>query len=139
MDYVTRAKIEEIWGAEYVSDILPEDVDADLAIATAIGNASDQIDIHLSARYSLPLSSAPSVLAQPCADITLYILANRHTALTQTIEDRYKAAVELLQRIAEGKAGLGAGEPRVDDADPDTSTDGASFSADPRLFGRGAY
>ncbi len=139
MNYVTRAKIEEIWGAEFVTDILPEDVDADLAIAAAIENASSEIDVYLSARYTLPLDGPPAVLARPCADLAVYTIANRHSALTMTIEQRRDQAIELLERIADGKGGLGVDEPGVPDADPDTSTDGASFSADERVFGRGRY
>ena len=78
----------------------------------------------------------PAVLVQPAVNIAVYILANRHTALTQTIEDRYSQATDLLKRIADGKAGLGADEPRVS-ADSGASTGGAAFSADERLFKRG--
>lgn len=135
MIYATRTEIEEIWGADFVSDLLPEDVNADTAFAGALAQASAEIDIHLSARYQLPLAVAPAGLVTPCVNIAVYDLAIRHTALTSTIEDRYKQAVELLERIADGKAGLGADEPRVT-ADPEASSGGAFFSANERLFSR---
>lgn len=135
MIYATQAQLEDVWGADFVSDLLPEDVDAATAIAGALARASAEIDTHLSARYELPLASAPDAMVTPCANIAVYMLAIRHTALTTTIEDRYKQTVDLLERIADGKAGLGSHEPRVS-TDPDTSAGGAFFSADARLFSR---
>lgn len=135
MIYATQEQLEDVWGADFVSDLLPEDVDAQTAIAGALARASAEIDTHLSARYELPLNSLPGALITPCANIAVYMLAIRHTALTSTIEDRYKQTTELLQRIADGKAGLGADEPQVT-TDPDASTGGAFFSAADRLFSR---
>ena len=135
MAYATRALIEELWGAEFVADLLPVDVDADDAFERAIEQASAEIDTHLSARYQTPIEGQPTALATPCASIAVYNLAIRHTALTTTIEERYKHAVKLLERIADGKAGLGADEPRVS-TDPDSSSGGAAFSANDRLFSR---
>lgn len=136
MIYATQAQLEDVWGADFVSDLLPEDVDAATAVSGALARASGEIDTHLSARYALPLDTLPTAMVTPCANIAVYLLAIRHTALTSTIEDRYKETVELLKRIADGKAGLGADEPRVS-TDPEASTGGAYFSSDARLFGRG--
>ena len=140
MTYASRADMEELWGVDFVADLLPRDIaDNPAATATAIANAlaraGEEINAHLSARYPLPLPSSPTILVSPCANIAVYILANRHTALTPTIEDRYKHAVRLLERIAEGKAGLGADEPSVS-TDPDVSGSGAAFSANGRVFSR---
>lgn len=140
MTYATRVELEEMWGADFVGDLLPHDiaddpVAVDATIAGALARAGEEIDLHLSARYPLPLPGTPSVLISLCANIAVYILANRHTALTPTIEDRYKHAVRLLERIAEGKAGLGADEPAVS-SDPEVAGSGAAFSANPRVFSR---
>lgn len=135
MIYATRQQLEEVWGPDFVSDLLPEDVDVQAAVDGALERASAEIDSHLSARYPLPLASAPAALVTPCASIAVYMLAIRHTALTTTIEERYKQAIELMKRIADGKAGLGEAEPRVS-ADTDASTGGAFFSSGPRLFSR---
>lgn len=135
MIYATRQQLEEVWGPDFLSDLLPDDVDAGTAIDGALARASAEIDSYLSARYVLPLSMQPSVLITPCANVAVYMLANRHTALTATIEDRYKQTLELMKRIADGKAGLGEAEPRVS-TDPDASTGGAFFAAGERLFSR---
>ncbi len=135
MIYATLAQMERDWGADFLGDLLPEDAVYADAYAEAIAKASAEIDLHLSARYALPLQTAPVGLATPCANMAVYHIAVRHTALTSTIEDRYKQAVALLERIADGKAGLGAEEPRVTN-DPDASAGGAAFYASERLFTR---
>lgn len=137
MIYATLEQMEQDWGAKFLGDLLPEDVDYADAFQTALGKASAEIDLHLSARYSLPLDVAPAGLVTPCVNIAIYHVAVRHTALTVTIEDRYKQAVELLERIADGKAGLGAEEPRAS-SEPEASTGGAYFTANGRLFSRGS-
>lgn len=136
MIYATLEQMETDWGADFLGDLLPEDVVYAEAFAEALAKASAEIDLHLSARYALPLPAAPVGLATPCVNMAVYHTAVRHTALTTTIEDRYKAAVELLKRIADGKAGLGAEEPRVS-TDPEASSGGAAFYSGPRLFTRG--
>jgi len=128
--------MEEIWGEEFVASLLPEDVDADVAIERALERASGEIDTHLSARYQTPIGGQPAALVTPAVSIAVYNLAIRHSTLTETIEERYKHAVELLKRIAEGKAGLGADEPSVVSDDPDASAGGASFTANERQFTR---
>lgn len=135
MVYATLEQMEQDWGADFLGDLLPEDVDYAGAFQAALAKASAEIDVHLSARYALPLETAPAGLVTPCVNMAVYHIAIRHTALTTTIEDRYKQAVELLKRIADGKAGLGAEEPRVTN-DPDASSGGAFFSANGRLFSR---
>lgn len=135
MAYASRTDIEEIWGEQFVADLLPDDVDGDMAIARALERASGEIDTHLSARYRTPIEGKPAALVTPAVNIAVYGIAIRHTTLTDTIEERYKQAVALLQRIAEGKAGLGADEPSVS-SDPGTSAGGAAFSANTRVFSR---
>lgn len=136
MPYATRSDIEEVWGESFVAGLLPEDVDGDQAIASAIERACGEIDTHLSARYPTPIPGKPAALVTPAVSIATYNLAILHSTLTTTIEDRYKQAVELLKRIADGKAGLGADEPRVDAGNPDASSGGAAFTANGRVFSR---
>ena len=135
MIYASREQLEEVWGADFIGGLLPEDVDTAEAVGGALARASGEIDLYLSARYPLPLAAAPAALITPCANIAVYMLAIRHTALTTTIEERYKQTVDLLKRIADGKAGLGEDEPRVS-TDPGTSAGGAFFTSSPRVFSR---
>lgn len=140
MTYATRNDIEELWGERFAEDLLPQEIAEDPsrvadALASALARAGEEVDAHLSARYSVPLAKPAAVLVMPAANIAVYLMANRHSALTTTIQDRYEQSIKLLQRIADGKAGLGADEPKVSN-DPDTSAGGAYFGAAPRRFGR---
>lgn len=138
MAYATKADIETIYGGEFIADLLPPDIaDADQAIAAALANASAEIDGYLSARYTLPLAGQPDVLKRPAIDIAAYILANRHSRLTDTMVERYKQAIDYLKLMAQGKAGLGRDEPRIEGAAGEGATGGSAFSAEPRRFGRG--
>lgn len=138
MAYATRDDIANIYSTEFLEGLTHRDVeDADLAVDQALEDASDEIDAHLSSRYSVPRVPGPRVLRRPCVDIAVYVLANSHTRLTTTMEDRYKQAVDLIKRIADGKAGLGRDEPSTDVEGSDVSSPtGASFTAKPRLYGR---
>lgn len=135
MAYATKAMIEDIWGESFVADLIGADVNGDTAVNRALDQASGEIDTHLSARYKTPIEGQPAALVTPCVNIAVYNLAIRHTALTTTIEDRYKHAVDLLKRIADGRAGLGADEPGVETEDG-KSASGAAFYTSWRLFGR---
>lgn len=139
MPYAVKTDISKIWGDEFLNDLIAEDVaDIDVAITGAIDDASAEIDGYLSARYALPLSSTPRVLKRPCVDIAVYVLANAHTRLTDTIEDRYNAAIKFLGLIGTGKAGLGVDEPSAQiEGSATATTSGADFTARPRRFGRG--
>ncbi|MCO5082649.1 MAG: DUF1320 domain-containing protein [Rhizobiaceae bacterium] len=135
MAYATRQNIEDIWGEQFSLDLLRPDTDADIAFARALDQASGEIDTHLSARYRTPIDGQPAALVTPCVNIAVYTLAISHASLTPTIEERYKQTIALLQRIADGKAGLGADEPSVS-TDGDASAGGAYFTANDRKFSR---
>lgn len=135
MAYATRQDMEELWGESFVAELFPVDADGDVAIGRALAQASGEIDTHLSARYRTPIPGAPLALVTPAVNIAVYNLAIRHAVLTETIEERYKQATALLQRIADGKAGLGENEPSVS-TDSDASSGGAYFEANERRFSR---
>ena len=137
MAYASRQDMEDLWGVDFVSQLLAADVDGDVAIARALERASADIDLHLSARYTTPIAGNPLGLVTPAVNIAVYNLAIKHAVLTKTIEDRFKAAIAMLERIADGKAGLGENEPSVSsDGDGDSSSGGAYFEANERRFSR---
>jgi len=137
MVYASEADIIELYGELALLDTLADPVNDRLtAVPKAIASASAEIDAYLSARYRVPLASAPAVLVRPAIDITLYVLASAHTRLTDELRKRYEDAIAFLARLSTGRAGLGADEPRVDDG-AGGQTSGAAFEAQPRLFGRG--
>jgi phage gp36-like protein len=135
--YATRDDIAALYSESFVADLLPAEVeDADAAADTALASASAEIDSYVGVRYTLPLAGRPAMLVRPAIDIAAYILANRHSVLTDTIEKRYDQAVELLTKISTGKAGLGADEPAVDTGGDGNPSSGADFAARPRRFSR---
>lgn len=138
MAYATKADIDEIYGPDFLTGLLDDGVDPVSAAASALSSACDEIDAYISARYSLPLASNPAALKMPAINIAVYILANRHTTLTEAIIKRYDDAIGLLKRIGDGKAGLGSSEPAVSTGE-EASQNGAAFFADDRLFTRGSY
>ncbi|KEG17050.1 gp436 family protein [Bartonella bacilliformis] len=140
MAYANKTLIEELWGEDFLNDLCGDSENrdetvSDLAIARALEQASGEINAHLSHRYQVPIAGQPTALAMISVNIAVYNLAIRHTALTSTIEDRYKQAVDLLKRIAEGKAGLGADEPKIL-SENGPVRDGAFFYAKPRVMRR---
>ncbi|WP_068317517.1 gp436 family protein [Polycladidibacter hongkongensis] len=105
---------------------------ADLALVqTALDDASAQIDGYLTMRYQLPLTGKPVLLRRQAIDIAVYLLAQSHAQLTEAIETRYKHAVRFLERVADGKAGLGLAEPEATNPGDADGSDNVLFDAPP--------
>lgn len=87
----------------------------DLAVlADALAVAEDEVNSYVGRRYYLPLSdgsgplaTAPSVLQRLTIDIARYRQTGTEIMETETIRNRYKDAVRMLEQIAEGKISLG--------------------------------
>lgn len=104
----------------------------------ALKAASAEIDTYLSGRYRLPLNPAPPHLVRICCDIARYVLTGDERQATDTINDRYKAAVRFLELVASGKVTLGPAE----DGETPSSEGGVQFVQGSRVFARqgpGAY
>lgn len=112
MSYATKADMLEIYSSSvidrvaYNPDLDPPGTD-NAMITRALQSASDEIDTHLSARYTLPLPTNPPMVKQLCIDIAVYRMALTADKMTTEIGERYKYSCDLLKRIADGKAGLG--------------------------------
>ena len=93
---------------------------------------------HLDVYKRQPLNPAPQHLVRVCCDITRYVLTGDERQATDTINDRYKAAVRFLELVASGKVTLGPADNGVT-----PSADGSvQFVQGTRVFGRqgpGAY
>lgn len=127
MSYCTRTDIEAIYGALFLSDVLPDLPELDeperaaavaAIVAAACDSATSEIDSHIGRRYRLPLARTPLFLKQIAVDVAVYRLCNTHDRLTEEITKRYEHSVKHLGRIAEGKAGLGEAEPSAADGTP---------------------
>lgn len=74
------------------------------SIEEALQDASEEIDSYIAVRYKLPLPETPSTLKRIACNIARYRLYFQRP--TEEIENRYKAEIDFLKRIADGKAVL---------------------------------
>lgn len=81
-----------------------------LQIFTATVRADSVINAMLSRRYTVPITPSPPLLTTICCDLTLYRLMRRFFSGEQQNDsewpDRYKEAMELLEKLADGEIQL---------------------------------
>lgn len=75
----------------------------------ALADADDSINVYLVERYTLPLSTVPTVLVRLACDLARFNLYAE--APTEEVRNRRNDAITLLGQIAINKAGLGLDEP----------------------------
>lgn len=99
--YATEEDLINRFGneVENLKAMLPEG-----AIAEALQDATEEIDSYVAVKYSLPLPSIPSTLQRIACNIARYRLYFQQP--TDEVENRYKAEIDYLKRIADGKAVL---------------------------------
>ncbi|MCU4418938.1 gp436 family protein [Acinetobacter bereziniae] len=99
--YATEEDMIKRFGneVENLKAMLPEG-----AIAEALQDATEEIDSYVAVKYSLPLPNIPSTLQRIACNIARYRLYFQQP--TDEVENRYKAEIEFLKRIADGKAVL---------------------------------
>lgn len=74
------------------------------SIEEALQDASEEIDSYIAVRYVLPLPNTPSTLKRIACNIARYRLYFQQPI--EEVENRYKAEIDFLKRIADGKATL---------------------------------
>jgi phage gp36-like protein len=79
-----------------------------------LSDASAQVDAYLARRFALPLVDAasqvpivPDMIKRLTGDIARYLLTGTHVRETDAIRNRYKDAIDQLDRIATGKVSMG--------------------------------
>ena len=133
--YCTQADIEARFGQAELVQLTDRSrtgtVDA-VAVAQAIGDATAEIDVYLATRYTLPLSAVPPVLVRVACDLAVYHLfaARRSGGVVESVRDRYKDAVRLLENISKGSVTLGAEPP------PATADDLVMMVSAPAVWSR---
>ena len=120
MAYCTAADIYKILPVAQVIRLTDDDatgaVDTD-RLAEAIDAAAEEIDAWIGQRCKLPLTTSAPILGKLNADMAVYNLYGRYSEqIPETRADRYKAAVRVLEKIAEGKISLGV-QPEPDPPD----------------------
>lgn len=136
MTYATQQDLTDRFGALELQQLTDRaDPPAGAIDATVIGkalaDADDQINVYLSARYTLPLASAPKILTRLACDMARYALYEDR--VTEAVQKRYDAAVAQLKDFSTGRASLG-----LDQAgDEPAATGGPSIDANDRTFSAG--
>lgn len=104
-------------------------IDSDVA-DKALADADAVIDMHLAARYTLPLTTVPRVLVNIACDLArAYLYEDR---ITEHVERRQKDAMDLLAKIAKGDLLLGLDAAGT----PTPPTGGPAFTEPHRVFNR---
>jgi len=106
----------------------PEIAAADAALVNinqSLTDASEIVDGHLEARYTLPLSPVPKVLRVFTMDLARFRLHDQNAP--DEVSGRYKTAAKFLENLAKGAITLGAG-------DPNQGADAPQFTPPSRVF-----
>lgn len=134
MSYCTLTDLTERYGAE-VAQWADRDQDGTPdpeLIAAATADVDAEIDAYLAARYTLPLSTVPTVVVRIACALVRERLALANGARMDAV-DPIKAesgdARKLLQAIGSGKASIGV-------PNPAQTTDGVQMQTGGRLWDR---
>lgn len=76
-------------------------------VQAALASATDEMSPYLINRYELPFASVPSVLTVFACDIARYHLTGTAVLETDVVANRYKQAIQFLDKVAAGKIQLG--------------------------------
>ena len=79
----------------------------DDVVLDIMDKATSEIDSYLAVRFTLPLSSVPTLLKRICVDISLYYLKMRRGIVNDEDKERKKNSDKLLGLIQSGKLTLG--------------------------------
>ena len=129
--------MDVIIGDDYIED-REERIRAITPLAKeAAEDAQSEIDGYLAKRYNVPFARTPKVINKFAKDIALYNLASRHgideSDREKTYLTRYKAAVDFLTKVAEGKIDIGVPEGLSTE---DAAKNGFSMKSADRTFTR---
>ncbi len=101
--YATRADMEVRFGVNEISNLKAIQT-VENAIEQALQDAAEEIDSYVAVKYQLPLPEVPSTLKRIACNIARYRLYFQRP--TEEVENRYKAEIDFLKRIADGRATL---------------------------------
>jgi phage gp36-like protein len=88
-------------------------------LTTFLGDASDEIDAYLEARFALPLSDPPAILTRICCELAMYHLqALRPIHDLVFAKEIYEKNIAFLQQVSDGKRTLGLSTDSQEPADP---------------------
>lgn len=101
--YATRQDLEARFGFSEIANLEAMQTSVS-SITDALQDAAEEIDSYIAVKYQLPLPNVPSTLKRVACNIARYRLYFQQP--TEEVENRYKAEIDFLKRIADGKAVL---------------------------------
>lgn len=136
MEYATQQDMVDRFGSDELINLTDRQhtgaIDSEV-VSQALLDANSEIDAYLASRYELPLASAPQSLVRIACDIARYRLYDEQA--TETVSDRYKAAVRFLDAVAKGSVRFG---PSNNGQQPQSSGE-ATINSSGRVFGRDGH
>ncbi len=113
MTYANKAAMISRYGEREVIALTDREdlgIIDDAVLQSALASADAEIDPYLlSALYTLPLTQVPSLLSGFACDITRYRLCGAGVTETDEVRNRYRDAVQFLEKVASGNINLGLG------------------------------
>ena len=132
MAYCTQQDLIDRFGQDELLDLTDIQRTGEInhqTVQRAIEDAESLIDGFLASRYQLPLSAVPKSLTPIACNIARYQLYDEQT--TDTVERRYKDAMNFLKAVSKGEVVLGVTADGVPTASEDTAiieSQGSVFS-----------
>lgn len=128
--------INVIIGDDYIEDQEEKEKRITLLTEQAITDAEAEINGYLIKRYNVPFEKTPKVISKFTKDIALYNLVSRQgideSDREKTYLTRYNAAIDFLNKVAEGKIDIGISENSVSE----TAASSFTIKSSERLFSR---
>ena len=132
--YATRAQMQARFGESELISLTDRNGSAGSIVSSvldvALHDATALINGYLAGRYTLPLVTAPDMLARLCCDIARYGLYDN--GASEQVSKRFDDAVRFLEMVAAGKISLGIS---TEDESP-VSHDLAVIESDGTVFNR---
>jgi len=100
--------VQETTLIEITDDIMSGQINEDVVDETILYSQT-LIDGYLLGRYTLPLPVVPEIIKVMATDLSIYRLYSRrfHTDMPDSINDKYKNSIKLLEQIQKGIISLG--------------------------------
>jgi phage gp36-like protein len=103
-----KKQVQEATLIEITDDSLSNEINTEV-IEETLSYAQTLIDGYLRGRYTLPLPATPEIVKVLATDLSIYRLYSRrfHTDMPDSINDKYKNSIKLLEKIQKGIVSLG--------------------------------
>ena len=111
--YITQQDLIERIGKDELIILSDRDGTGEINTAVverAIADATDEINMHLSSRYSMPLPKVPETIKRLAVSLTVYWLSETEVTMSDLMKGRYQNAVKTLKALADGSMRLGLPE-----------------------------